>query len=537
MKNNRVTDSTIRSLKKRASKGDFNSLFQLHEYYLKGEFVPQSIETANEYLEKALSIFRNQKLKVTQLVIENFRSIYEENLKLPEGNLAVIIGNNGAGKTTVLDAIACNISWLHNRIVKQGGTGRGIDDLDITLGQDIDYSSVIAKFSFNKNLHANMRVVGTKDGSDANQKSHIKEITTIGKMYKKANALDKLFNMPILAYYTVERSLDINSKDVGNFDEVPLTTEADKFDGYYNSLNGKADFKYFFRWFKRLDDIDKHRAINNSSHVSHEKVFIDRLKVLAVKDAQAKALLKSIMSETNNSIETLSNASSIEKIKHILNTVVGYFMEGYGNIAIQMEPYLGITIEKNGQKLNVLQLSQGEKSFLALVLDITRRLILLNPSLENPLDGHGVILIDEVDLHLHPSWQRKIIKGLPALFKNCQFIVTTHSPQIFGEVKHSQIVILSEIEDEGVKFSSPSQAYGLTSNDILNQYMSNNNLHEQLGRSAAVEEKLKEIYKLISNDLFSEATEKITALECELNGEIPELVSARIDIDLANWDD
>ncbi len=64
-----------------------------------------------------------------------------------------------------------------------------------------------------------------------------------------------------------------------------------------------------------------------------------------------------------------------------------------------------MSIDKNGQTLNVLQLSQGEKSLMALVGDIARRLAMMNPMLGNPLNGEGIVLIDEVDMHPHPTWQ------------------------------------------------------------------------------------------------------------------------------------
>src|SRR5476649_1392482 len=85
-------------------------------------------------------------------------------------------------------------------------------------------------------------------------------------------------------------------------------------------------------------------------------------------------------------------------------------------------------IDKDDVTLNVAQLSQVDKSMMALVGDIARRLAMLNPALENPLLGDGIVLIDEVDLHLHPKWQRTLIRQLTTTFPHCQFFLTTHSP-------------------------------------------------------------------------------------------------------------
>jgi predicted ATP-binding protein involved in virulence len=79
------------------------------------------------------------------------------------------------------------------------------------------------------------------------------------------------------------------------------------------------------------------------------------------------------------------------------------------NLSVRRRPRLHMAIDKNGETLNVAQLFQGEKSLMALVGDIARRLAMLNPALDNPLTGDGIVSIDEVDLHLHPSWQRSLI--------------------------------------------------------------------------------------------------------------------------------
>jgi predicted ATP-binding protein involved in virulence len=108
-------------------------------------------------------------------------------------------------------------------------------------------------------------------------------------------------------------------------------------------------------------------------------------------------------------------------------------------------------------------LSQGEKSLLALVADIARRLTLLNPERDNPLDGVGVVLIDEIDLHLHPSWQQVIVSRLQSTFKNIQFIITTHSPQVCHAVSSDNIWLLKD----GEKFKAPRGVQGAVSSWVL----------------------------------------------------------------------
>ena len=209
-------------------------------------------------------------------------------------------------------------------------------------------------------------------------------------------------------------------------------------------------------------------------------------------------------------------------------------MDGYSDLSIELEPNLRLTITKNGHKLNILQLSQGEKSLIALLLDITRRMMVLNPHIENPLKSPGIIIIDELDLHLHPRWQRSIVSNFEYIFPNCQFIVSTHSPQVISEVRHGQVIIL-DTNDDGIVYGyNPKQSYGLTSNEILNELMSEN--ETQLKRSSDVEYQINNIFDLIEEGKIEDAKEQISYLEESLNGDIPELVKAKMEIELIEWD-
>ncbi|GAB2702353.1 AAA family ATPase [Aliiglaciecola aliphaticivorans] len=521
--------SSIKKLERNAKNGVFDSNYQLYEYYSNGTYVAKDVDKAEDYLQAAYEIFKNQKLEIDFVGLQNFRAFDSFNLKIPDRSLTVIVGSNGGGKSTLLDAIYYNLTWLHNRMTKNGGSGESIADLDLTLGSKAGFSSIITKFKLNKNVSADFELVHVKDGVDTSKKSHIKEVTKIGNMYKKAKLIDEKVNLPLLAYFNVERALDINNKDFSSFDETASLRESDQFEGLSDSLKGKVDFKNFFRWYKRLDDIEKHQKVKKDTDFLKEIANIEN-SGLSDEDILKLVKLRAKRSETKSS-------KYIQETKAILDNVIPLFMPGYSGLEIQVQPYLSLTVEKNQQKLNVLQLSQGEKTLLALVLDIARRLIILNPSLPNPLDGNGIILIDEIDLHLHPEWQRNVIKGLTKAFKNCQFIVTTHSPQIVSEVKYGQVVVMKRNENNNIEYFQPSQSYGLSSNDILNEIMADSSINKQLTRNDKVEEELNQIHSLIAEGLYVKAQSLIDELERQINGEIPELVSAKVDIDLANWEE
>ncbi|MFN4877986.1 MAG: AAA family ATPase, partial [Aphanizomenon sp.] len=141
----------------------------------------------------------------------------------------------------------------------------------------------------------------------------------------------------------------------------------------------------------------------------------------------------------------------------------------FNKLRVRRSP-LRMTLQKNGEELIVNQLSDGEKCLLAMVGDLARRLAIANPGLKNPLDGFGVVLIDEIELHLHPKWQREIIPALTRTFPHCQFIVTTHSPQVISQIKPQGIYILEKTND-GIIAKRPESSYGRDSNQILEDLM------------------------------------------------------------------
>lgn len=113
---------------------------------------------------------------------------------------------------------------------------------------------------------------------------------------------------------------------------------------------------------------------------------------------------------------------------------------GYNNLRIKLNPSRMIITNGNGENLRIEQLSGGYKAVLSMVADIAKRLAMANPNSKNPLQEEAVILIDELDLHLHPRWQKSIVSDLKRTFPNCQFIVTTHSPFIVQSLTKEEII-------------------------------------------------------------------------------------------------
>ena len=103
--------------------------------------------------------------------------------------------------------------------------------------------------------------------------------------------------------------------------------------------------------------------------------------------------------------------------------------------------------------------------------DLARRMALANPSMPNPLEGEGVVLIDEIDLHMHPSWQRKVMVVLKKTFPNIQFIVTTHSPQVLGELNEDYNIFVFYHQDKCIVGRKYDSFIGWDSNVLLEEVM------------------------------------------------------------------
>jgi len=529
---NKRFNSTIAKLEHKAKKGSWEAAYQLYEYYLDGKYVEQDYDLAQSYIDLAVRHVESDFIYVEELTLLEFRALEDLTLHFSDSKLIVLAGENGAGKSSILDGLSYTLSWLVNRILYKGGKGKEIERLDIREDSDRGYSSIISKLNLNRLSNVRFELCELHLGSAANKKSYLNEVSKLGALYKFAGENNVSFTLPVFAYYGVSRTIDISSKDLNVLDDFNVVHGNNRFDGYINAFSGKADIKSFLRWFKRLDDIEKHRIVS-SENLASDDDLINKLALLASNNLNARKLLDSLK-QRNVSKDDDNNIWEIRKIKKILNQAINIFMDGYTDLSIDIEPNFRLTVQKNNHRLNILQLSQGEKSLLALLLDIARRMVVLNPHLECPLHSPGIIIIDELDLHLHPQWQRTIVQSLNEVFPNCQFVVSTHSPQVISEVKHDQVYILDRKNSGSVYSYKPSQSYGLTSNEVLNELMSDD--ERQLIRTSEVDHQLNRIFKLISDGDIEQAEACILKLEKELNGDIPELIKAKIEIDLYGWD-
>ncbi len=189
------------------------------------------------------------------------------------------------------------------------------------------------------------------------------------------------------------------------------------------------------------------------------------------------------------------------------------FLPDYSNLRLAGGDGRQLWIDRGSTAIPVRQLSDGERGTLALVLDLTRRLAQANPGLADPAAEAGaIVLIDEVDLHLHPKWQRQIVHSLAATFPLCQFIATTHSPQVIGEVEPERIQIIADSQ-----VYSPTHSYGVDSSRVLEEVMHSDPRAKEVG------DLLLEISHVIDKRQFVRARELLAEIVAQLGETDPEV--------------
>lgn len=403
-------------------------------------------------------------------------------------NVTVFIGNNGAGKTSILKGLATSLSWFVARLRSEKGSGSPIPEEAILNGatsaaidiEVVDEQGQSANPSADESDALYLWTLArTHKGKKSQFVSQLQDATRLADHYRSVLTANEQGCLPLIAFYPVERVvLDIPLKIKEKHTFLQL-------DGYDNALNRGVDFRRFFEWFREREDSE------NESGISAD--MLGKLLETVGKDSELWEKLQQL------------SASSRDRQLTAVRTAISNFMPGFSNLQVRRKPRLYMSIDKDGETLNVLQLSQGEKSLMALVGDIARRLAMMNPGLENPLAGDGVVLIDEVDMHLHPTWQRSIISRLTSTFPNCQFVLTTHSPLVISDVKEVLVYSLDNAELSQV----PSQ-YGQDANSVLLEVMDTH------VRNAEVNRRLNDLLDLIQNSQFEQAHRLLAELQAEL---------------------
>lgn len=270
----------------------------------------------------------------------------------------------------------------------------------------------------------------------------------------------------LTVYYPVSRFVPkIYLKKENSVDLLEPTNASD------GAFDKKVNFQYFFNWFRNRESFEKEKSPDGE-----------------FRDHQLQAV--------RQAIEHFTGLTDLRFVRSPMH----------------------MEIKKQGLSLWFDNLSDGEKCLLAMVGDIARRLAVLSGEKQDPLQSNGIVIIDEIELHLHPSWQMDIVPKLVSTFPNCQFFISTNSPQVISNVAPESVFLLY-VEDGNVDLAHPESSYGQTSERILEDTMG------VPSRPEGVEEKIHQIFVNIDERRLKQAKAEIETLK-SLIGEDPAFVRA-----------
>lgn len=350
-------------------------------------------------------------MKVKELVLKNFHGFKETKFNFSE-QFTVLIGENATGKTAVLDGLAVAIGGFLSGIEDVNSRNIRSDEVRlekfeqggiITIEPQYDVD-VLCTAEIEDKEYCWTRSLRKKNGKTT-RKDAMKIIKYAEGLQARVRKGDKVV-LPVFAYHGTGR-LWAQISDT----EDELFETGSRFLGYKNCLNPISNEKLFLKWFKKMTLIEL-----------QDKKEIKQFTV--VKHAIEKCV---------EGLIPLENKRNNIKVEYNINA-----------------EELQLTLE-NGQILPFHLLSDGYRNVIGMVADIAFRMAVLNPFLEEDAinDTHGIVLIDEIDLHLHPKWQRRIVYDLKRTFPKIQFIVTTHSPFIIQSLETGELRILDDENVDG----------------------------------------------------------------------------------------
>lgn len=395
---------------------------------------------------------------VERLKLVNVRAVTEAEFEFG-GGMNLLVGINGVGKSTVLDSLRYLLANALNKLsLANESKNTDFKDTDLSIGQDF----LTAEFY----------------GKIENEK------------------FDYLIHKP-------RQDFVVDKEKAGEVREGVIPNPSRNEFRVRPTLESDAikPIAVFF---------SPNRSVVSLQKGSKTAPF-DR-ESLEPRELQIQVFAEWLLTREALSVESKEARAQLEALENALTA----FLVNCRNLRAVKEPKPTLLIEKNGKTLDVAQLSDGERGVLSLVLDLTFRLTQANPHLENPAqDGKAVVLIDELDLHLHPKWQREIVARLENTFPNCQFIASTHSPQTVGEVSPEKIYILPGNDEKAYK---PDQSLGMDTNWILKYLMETG---EEDPETAKILSEIEELIKSGKNEI---AQEKIDELRKKQKGDSSKLI-------------
>lgn len=389
-------------------------------------------------------------MKIERLHLKNFRCFDELTIEFDE-RLTVIIAENGAGKTAILDAIAIGFGRYLRMLPGVKGLTTKESDIRISKGERREPFMMLAWDAHTKDgipikwsggrkrdaaINASMIKKLLSDNDEERVLRGLKQIDHFTMDIVRADSEQQAYFLPVIAYYGTNRAIREEVQRRRGFKK-----SFSRFDALIGALDSDSRFRAAFEWFNGMEDTERRER-------EARRDFDYRNPELQV----------------------------------VRDAIVRLLPAGFHNPRTEIRPLRFVidrVIDDETRTLRISQLSDGYRVMLGLAMDFSRRMAQANSRLApdgnliaNPLDLPAIALIDEVDLHLHPSWQQHVLADLMRTFSNTQFIVTTHSPQVLSTVKRENIRVIGlDANGKAIASQPLAMSYGEPSGDVLQSVM------------------------------------------------------------------
>ena len=424
-----------------------------------------------------------------QLRLHNFRCFEDLNLEFHH-QLTVLVGNNGAGKTAIMEGAAVAAGTLF--VPMDNLYGRKITRADahlksFALGSTKDVQpqypvTVTASGTVEGRQGQWIRSLNSEEGNTTFKDARF--LTELGASYQeRMRAGDSDLILPIIAYYGTSRLWDYRWEK-----RLAALKTNTRTNGYTDCLEGTTNIKMMMNWFKRMT-IQKYQRMEE-------------------------------------------NLGGIPELDTVYNAMCRCFeaVTGYQDVRMQynlntndLDVYY---TNRKGLRMQIPlhQLSDGYKSTISLIADIAYRMAVLNPQLLDRVleQTSGIILIDEIDLHLHPAWQQRVLKDLTSIFPKVQFIVSTHAPAVINSVRSENLLILKDYQILRVG----NEVYGKDVKSVLNEIMG------VAERPPEVAQMFQDFYVLMGESHYDEAEQMLDQIDKLRDYHDPEVAGCRVKLKL-----
>ena len=354
------------------------------------------------------------------ITVKNFRGFEDITVEFFQG-INLLIGNNGSGKTSLIEAASIALGQLFLRVHKIQTKEMTRETVRYIYVKDGD-----ATHSFMPQYPQQIKY--DIQWNDEKMFSNRLELNSGEEMYQVTDLmLPKMFSrhvndantkLPVICLQSFDRDWNVG-RMVTNQDFMVTAGMTLRMDGYKDCLAGRGLEDVIQNWCLKMSFLEYQKK-----HTVHEyQLFQNTIKKFMA-----------IMLETSEDI----------KIEYSIETQ-------------------GMEITIGEHKDSIYNLSTGYRAILSMIMELAYRAAVLNPTMKDFSELEGVVLIDEIDAHLHPKWQWKILDAIRQVFPCVQFIIATHSPIVISSIKDARIIKIVDLKTTEVL----EPAYGYTADEVL----------------------------------------------------------------------